>query len=100
MWPHGSKDKKEARTHVQPKAHRGHYNLKEPLDSSQRSPDLRKRPLGSYMASEALYDFRKRIEPLCSLGRIGIITSLRTSGFPCNLRVQIQTYGSRYNLQI
>ncbi|KAF2589188.1 hypothetical protein F2Q70_00038514 [Brassica cretica] len=27
---------------------------------------------------------------MCSLGRIGVITSLRTSGFPCDLRVQIQ----------
>ncbi|KAF2569340.1 hypothetical protein F2Q68_00025650 [Brassica cretica] len=38
---------KEARTPVQPKAHRGHYNFKEPPDSNQRSPDLRKKPLGS-----------------------------------------------------
>ncbi|KAF2557105.1 hypothetical protein F2Q68_00015100 [Brassica cretica] len=52
MWLQGSKDKKEARTPVQPKAHRGHYNFKrtfgfksaisgsKPLGSNQRSPDL------------------------------------------------------------
>ncbi|KAF3600890.1 hypothetical protein F2Q69_00036276 [Brassica cretica] len=27
-WPQGSKDKKEGRTSMQPKAHRGHYNIK------------------------------------------------------------------------
>ncbi|KAF3511937.1 hypothetical protein F2Q69_00005778 [Brassica cretica] len=33
------KIKKEARTPVQPRAHRGHYNFKEPPGSKQRSPD-------------------------------------------------------------
>ncbi|KAF2583546.1 hypothetical protein F2Q68_00004980 [Brassica cretica] len=46
------------------------------------------------------YDHRKKIEPLCNLRRIGIITSLRTSGFPCDLKVHIQTPGSRYDLRI
>ncbi|KAL0706386.1 hypothetical protein Bca4012_072812 [Brassica carinata] len=52
MWLQGSKDKKESRTPVQPKAHQGHYNFKrtfgfksaisgsKPLGSNQRSPDL------------------------------------------------------------
>ncbi|KAF2615879.1 hypothetical protein F2Q70_00012061 [Brassica cretica] len=30
------------------------------------------------------HDPRKKIEPLCSLRRVGVITSLRTSGFPCD----------------
>ncbi|WZZ35181.1 hypothetical protein YC2023_018582 [Brassica napus] len=28
-----------------------------------------------------------RIKPLCGLGHIGVITSLITSGFPCDLRL-------------
>ncbi|KAF3575973.1 hypothetical protein DY000_02030938 [Brassica cretica] len=47
------RNQKEARTLVQPKAHRGHYNFKEPPGSNQRSSDLRKKPPGSYTASEA-----------------------------------------------
>ncbi|KAF3552054.1 hypothetical protein DY000_02007528 [Brassica cretica] len=40
MWPQGSKDKKEARTPVQPKAHRGHNKLQRTSGYNQRSPDL------------------------------------------------------------
>ncbi|KAF3555917.1 hypothetical protein F2Q69_00012838 [Brassica cretica] len=47
------RNQKEARTLVQPKAHRGHYNFKEPPGFNQRSLDLRKKPPGSYTASEA-----------------------------------------------
>ncbi|KAF3590487.1 hypothetical protein DY000_02021833 [Brassica cretica] len=39
IWPQGLKEKIEARTPVQPRAHRGNYNFKELPGSKHRSPD-------------------------------------------------------------
>ncbi|KAF2570465.1 hypothetical protein F2Q70_00003210 [Brassica cretica] len=94
---YGLRVPKEGRTSVQFRAHRGHYNFKEPPGSKQRSldPNLRvpTRPQRPYSI------LAKRIEPPCSLGRIGVITSLK------DLRVPTRPQGpgapgSRYDLRI
>ncbi|KAF3595623.1 hypothetical protein DY000_02021595 [Brassica cretica] len=57
MWPQGSKDKKEARTSVQPRAHRGHYNYKNLRVPVKRSLDQNLRvPI---RPQRSKYDFRK-----------------------------------------
>ncbi|KAF3550341.1 hypothetical protein DY000_02006529 [Brassica cretica] len=87
----GSKNKKEARTLVQPRAHRGHYNFKNLQVPVKRSPDLNLRvPI---RPQRSMYVFRKRIEPLCSLKHIGVITSLK------NLRVPMRPQGFSYILK-
>ncbi|KAF3512870.1 hypothetical protein F2Q69_00005801 [Brassica cretica] len=88
---YGSKNKKEARTLVQPRAHRGHYNFKNLWVPVKRSSDLNLRvPI---WPQRSMYVFRKRIEPLCSLKHIGVITSLK------NLRVPMRPQGSSYILK-
>ncbi|KAF2617756.1 hypothetical protein F2Q68_00038662 [Brassica cretica] len=81
---------KEARTPVQPRAHRGHYNFKNLRVPVKRSPDLHLRVPIQPQRSE--YDFRKRIEPLCGLKRIRVITS------PKNLRVPMRPQGPNTNI--
>ncbi|KAF3548664.1 hypothetical protein DY000_02007780 [Brassica cretica] len=51
MWPQGSKDKKEARTPVQPKAHRGHNKLQRTYGF--QSAISGSKPPDSYTASRA-----------------------------------------------
>ncbi|KAF2611056.1 hypothetical protein F2Q70_00011330 [Brassica cretica] len=88
----GSKNKKEARTLVQPRAHRGHYNFKNLQVPVKRSPDLNLRvPI---RPQRSMYVFRKRIEPLCSLKHIGVITSLK------NLRVPMRPQGPNTNIRV
>ncbi|KAF2550034.1 hypothetical protein F2Q68_00033664 [Brassica cretica] len=88
---------KEVRTSVPPRAHRGDYNFKEPPGSKKRSPDPNLRvPTWPQKPNTIL---AKRIEPLCSLGRIGVVTSLK------NLRVPMRPQGPsasglRYDLRI
>ncbi|KAF3571709.1 hypothetical protein F2Q69_00058903 [Brassica cretica] len=95
--PQGSEDKKEVRTSVQPRAHRGHHNFNKPSGSKQRSLDQNLRvPTWPQRHNTLL---TRRIEPLCSLGRIGVITSLK------DLRVPTRPQGpgapgSRYDLRI
>ncbi|KAF3542572.1 hypothetical protein DY000_02006501 [Brassica cretica] len=86
------KIKKEARTPVQPRAHQGHYNFKNLRVPVKRSPDLNLWVLIQPQRSK--YYFRKRIEPMCSLNRIGVTTSLK------NLRVPMRPQGPNTNIRV
>ncbi|KAF3536615.1 hypothetical protein F2Q69_00021778 [Brassica cretica] len=81
MWSQGSKSKKEAS-----------YNFKNLRGPVKRSMDLNLRvPI---RPQRSKYDFRKRIEPLCSLKCIGVITSLK------NLRVPMRPQGPNTNIRV
>ncbi|KAF2617937.1 hypothetical protein F2Q68_00039067 [Brassica cretica] len=95
--PNDSRVPKEVRTSVQPRVHRVITTSKNLWVPKKRSPDPNLRvPTWPQRPNTILV---KRIEPLCSLGRIGVVTSLK------NLRVPMRpqgpsTSGPRYDLRI